>query len=74
MFLNTKIFIIILTLNSIKTCLKGDTNCARCAGSYCQKCFGAYSSSGGCAKPSLEISNCLSYKSSTQCEMCNFGY
>ena len=75
--MNLKKTILILSLLPLltKTCINGDPNCSRCAGDKCTLCYNSYPSTPGiCTQISIKVENCISYKSPTQCETCNFGY
>ncbi len=68
-------FVLVILFNLSLSCIEGDNHCAKCGGDNCLLCYNSYVlGSGTCSSIVVTLENCLSYKSATECEICNLGY
>ncbi len=60
---------------AVSQCPSNDPYCGKCSGSVCQYCWDSYlTTTGTCARPTINIINCQSYASPSLCAACVDDY
>lgn len=75
------LLIAVSMLTAVKTAAVANCNsgtatmyCTSCGVTDCTRCFGGYINLGTCSAPTIPVTNCLEYSSSSQCSTCNTGF